>query len=92
MPRWKVLIRSGNSAIVTDMEPVQVPAGVVRTTQFRMAERLAGGDLALKLAELFDQSHSWEQVARDLYATYGISITGQTLRRWAEQLGIGAAA
>lgn len=86
------MIYGGNSAIVTDMEPVQVPGGVVRTTQFRMAERLAGGELALKLAQMFDQSHSWEQVARDLYATYGIEVTGQTLRRWAEQLGIGAAA
>jgi hypothetical protein len=57
-----------------------------------MAERLAGGDLGQKLAEQFALSQSWEQVARDLYATYGITITGQTLRRWADQLGIGAAA
>lgn len=57
-----------------------------------MAERLAGGELALKLAQQFEKSQSWEQVARDLYATYGITITGQTLRRWAEQLGIGRAA
>lgn len=69
-----------------------MPVGVVRSTQFRMAERLAGGDLALKLATMFDSTRSWEQVARDLYATYGITITGQTLRRWAEQLGIGRAA
>ncbi len=65
---------------------------MVRSAQFRMAERLAGGDLAEKLAAQFAQTGSWEQVARDLYATYGITITGQTLRRWAEQLGIGAAA
>jgi hypothetical protein len=68
------------------------PAGVVKSAQFRMAERLAGGELAEKLGTQFAATGSWEQVARDLYATYGISITGQTLRRWAEQLGIGAAA
>jgi hypothetical protein len=68
------------------------PAGAVRSAQFRMAERLAGGDLSQKLATHFEASQSWEQVARDLYATYGITVTGQTLRRWAEQLGIGAAA
>lgn len=88
MVRLKVLTDSGHSATVPDMQP----EGVVRSAQFRMAERLAGGDLAPKLAEQFDRSQSWEQVARDLYATYGITITGQTLRRWAEQLGIGAAA
>jgi hypothetical protein len=68
------------------------PVGVVKSAQFRMAERLAGGDLAELLAAQFAKTGSWEQVARDLYATYGITITGQTLRRWAEQLGIGAAA
>ena len=57
-----------------------------------MAAKMAGGDLEGKLAALFEASQSWEQVARDLYATYGITVTGQTLRRWAEQLGIGAAA
>lgn len=72
---------------MADMQPA-----VIRSPQFRMAEHLAGGDLAGKLDSLFGKSQSWEQVGRDLYATYGISITGQTLRRWAEHLGIGAAA
>ena len=88
MGKRKVLTGSGNPATVPDMEPT----GAVRSAQFRMAERLAGGDLGSKLAEQFAISQSWEQVARDLYATYGITISGQTLRRWAEQLGIGAAA
>ncbi len=63
-----------------------------RTAQYRMADQLAGGDLATKLATLFAASGSWEQVSRDLYATYGFTISGQTLRRWAEQLGISKAA
>lgn len=81
------MICGGYSATILDMEPQQ-PVGAVRSPQFRMAEHLAGGDLGRKLAEMFATSQSWEQVGRDLYATYGISITGQTLRRWAEQLGI----
>lgn len=80
----KRLKRSGNSATMAAM---QAP-GVVRSAQFRMANHLAGGELASIMTTLYGESHSWEQVARQLYATYGVTITGQTLRRWAEQLGI----
>lgn len=57
-----------------------------------MADTLAGGHLESLMASLYSDSGSWEEVSRRLYAEHAISISGQTLRRWAEQLGIGAAA
>jgi hypothetical protein len=49
---------------------------------------VADGTLAEAMSRLFEASGSWEQVSRDLYAEFGIVVSGQTLRRWARQLGI----
>jgi hypothetical protein len=57
-----------------------------------MADKLAQGQLEALMASLYRDSGSWEEVSRRLYAEHAITISGQTLRRWAEQLGIGAAA
>lgn len=57
-----------------------------------MADKLADGQLVAMMTALYDESHSWEEVSRRLYADRSITISGQTLRRWAEELGIGAAA
>jgi hypothetical protein len=57
-----------------------------------MADKLAGGQLESLMGRLYGDSGSWEEVSRRLYAEHAITISGQTLRRWAEQLGIGAAA
>ena len=57
-----------------------------------MANKLAEGTLESLMASLYAESASWEEVSRRLYADKAITISGQTLRRWADQLGIGAAA
>lgn len=57
-----------------------------------MADKLADGQLVALMTTLYDESRSWEEVSRRLYADRSITISGQTLRRWAEELGIGAAA
>jgi len=57
-----------------------------------MADKLAQGQLEALMGSLYSTTGSWEEVSRRLYAEHAITISGQTLRRWAEQLGIGAAA
>jgi hypothetical protein len=64
----------------------------LRSAQFRMADKLAGGQLEALMGALYGETGSWEEVSRRLYAEHTITISGQTLRRWAELLGIGAAA
>jgi hypothetical protein len=51
-----------------------------------MADRMVRGGLVAAMRRLFDESGSWEQVSRDLYAESGVVISGQTLRRWASTL------
>lgn len=57
-----------------------------------MADRLLEGRLADEMQALYVETASWEEVARRLLVGHGIRVSGQTLRRWADQLGIGAAA
>jgi superfamily II helicase len=53
-----------------------------------MADRLAEGHLAEQIAALRTQGHTFEQVARALNADFGIEVTGETIRKWARQLGV----
>jgi hypothetical protein len=53
-----------------------------------MADHMIPGGLAAAMVRLFAASGSWEQVSRQLYAEYGVVISGQTLRRWARILDI----
>lgn len=64
----------------------------VSTSHWRMADRVLNGTLADTLAVLYKESRSWEEVARRLYADHGLTVSGQTLRRWAKELGLGEAA
>lgn len=57
-----------------------------------MANRLAGGKLPELLAEYRSAGRSWDDISRQLCGEMGIEVTSETLRQWAEQLGIGAAA
>lgn len=59
-----------------------------RSAQFRMADTLVDGRLVEMMGALYAETGSWEEVSRRLYALRSISISGQTLRRWADQLGI----
>jgi len=57
-----------------------------------MADTLAEGKLVELMTAIYTETGSWEEVSRRLYAERSIGLSGQTLRRWAEQLGIGQAA
>jgi len=57
-----------------------------------MAERLVGGDLPAVLTTMFDRSHNWELVSRDLYAKHGVVVGARTLAKWVAELGIEAVA
>lgn len=58
----------------------------VTTPQFRMADRMAGGNLAALILADKAAHFSAEEIARRLYADFGIEVTGQTLRRWLREL------
>jgi hypothetical protein len=64
--------------------------GVTDTSHFQIIARLLGGDLPATLTLLYAETGSWEGVSRALYAEHQIVVSGQTLRRWAKELGIGA--
>jgi hypothetical protein len=55
-----------------------------------MANRLAGGTLPERLAELRATGQSWEDISRDLFTGYGIEVSSETLRKWGDLLGIPA--
>ena len=62
----------------------------VETSHWRMADRVLEGRLADTLGTLYRECRSWEAVARRLYADHGLTVSGQTLRRWGRDLGIPA--
>lgn len=55
-----------------------------------MVDRVLGGKLERTLVVLYDETSSWEEVSRRLHADCEVTVSGQTLRRWARELGIGA--
>lgn len=57
-----------------------------------MADRLTGGRLASLIAAYRAEGLSWDDVARKLYDDGGVEANGETIRKWATALGIGAAA
>lgn len=60
----------------------------VGTSHWRLADRVLDGRLAETLTAFYRESRSWEDVARRLYAEHGLTVSGQTLRRWAKELGL----
>lgn len=54
-----------------------------------MADRMAGGTLESKLRAMRAGGESWEAITRRLYEAHGIEVTGQTLRMWGAELGLG---
>jgi len=59
------------------------------TQQFRMADRLAEGNLSALLVQYrTEEGRSLEEIVRRLYAEYGIEVTRQTLDKWCRSLGI----
>ncbi len=57
-----------------------------------MANRLAGQRLPELLSESRAAGASWDDISRQLCSDFGIEVSSETLRKWSEQLGIGAAA
>lgn len=68
--------------------PVQHCSAVAQTAQYRMADRLAGGNLAEALTRLKADERSYEDIGRQLYADYGIEVSRPTLAKWCAELGI----
>ena len=59
------------------------------SVHFRLLDHELDGQLVTILRQLHAEVGSWESVSRRLLADHGKDINGQTLRRWARQLGIG---
>lgn len=51
--------------------------------QFRMADRLAKGNLATEITNYRAEGLSLDAIARRLYADHGIEVTRQTVASWA---------
>lgn len=60
----------------------------VDSSQFRMADRMAGGNLAAIIGDLRADGRSYEEVTRRLFADFGIEVTRQTVARWGALLGV----
>lgn len=57
-----------------------------------MADALADGKLAAILHDLrVERKWSYGRIARDLFATYSIDVTAQTVANWCDALAIQAA-
>lgn len=56
------------------------------THLWRMADRLAGGELEETIARLRAEGAGHELISKNLYAAYGIEVTRQTLASWCEKL------
>lgn len=58
----------------------------IRSPHFRMADRLADGRLTELIAEGRAAGLSYDDIARRLYADYGIEATRQTVANWASAI------
>lgn len=64
--------------------------GTPSTAQYRMADRLSGGRLADIISDGRAAGQSFEQIARRLWADFGVEVSQKTLGRWAADLAIDA--
>lgn len=84
--------RFNNSLLTTYQKTSNLDAVTQMSAQFRLADLTVPGGMTAAMTRLHVETGSWEEVARRLLVEHGVRVSGQTLRRWAEQLGIGAAA
>lgn len=62
---------------------------MIDTATYRMAEALAGTELAAILHNLRSvRKRSFNQMARDLFVEHRIEVTPQTVANWCDELGI----
>lgn len=59
----------------------------VDTAKFRMADRLAGGTLAVQIAAYRARGVSYDRIAALLYAEHHIEVSGPTIKTWVDELG-----
>lgn len=59
---------------------------MIDTATFRMADRLAGGNLADMIRAMREDDLSPDQIAARLYADHRIEVTGRTIARWLPSL------
>lgn len=52
----------------------------------RMADRLTGGQLDKLLKEGREAGHSYATISRDLYVSYGVEASYETVRQWITDL------
>lgn len=62
------------------------------TSAYRMADRLAGGELADLLGQYRRAGVAWRAIARLLLDEFGIEASADTLKAWAEELAAEAVA
>lgn len=55
---------------------------------FRMADRLADGQLEATLRGYIAEGKSQDAICRQLFADFGIEVTRQTIANWVKTLGI----
>ncbi len=53
-----------------------------RSPKFQLIEDRLGSDLAGFIRERRDRDVSYENVARELWATTGVDVTAQTIANW----------
>jgi intein-encoded DNA endonuclease-like protein len=53
---------------------------------FRMADRLAGGQLEEALLSMRSAGLSYDEISRRLFADHGIEVTRQTIANWLTSL------
>lgn len=51
-----------------------------------MADRLAGGELDVIVADLLTDGQSWSAISRTLKTDHGVEVTRVTLAKWYEHL------
>jgi len=56
---------------------------------FSLVDQVMGGQLLASLRAYRTKGLSWEEVSRCLFADHGVTVSGQTLRRWAPNLDLG---
>lgn len=57
-----------------------------KSSHYRMADRLAGGQLGQILLQLQARGLAADSIAARLYASYGIETTGTTVSNWLAML------
>ena len=57
------------------------------SANYRMADRLTGGQLARILRACRAAGDSFQDISRRLYADHGAEVTDQTVNNWLAELG-----